>query len=56
MNVGTAWHCCLEFFSVATRLPPEYRLAPREALQLLDSEVFERLAIEDLPAPIERRC
>jgi len=50
VNVGTAWHCCLEFFSVATRLPPEYRLAPREALQLLDSEVFERLAIDDLPA------
>ena len=50
VNVGTAWHCCLEFFSVATRLPPEYRLAPREALQLLDSEIFERLAIEDLPA------
>jgi hypothetical protein len=23
---ATAWHCCLEFFSVATRLPPEYRL------------------------------
>jgi hypothetical protein len=23
-NVGTAWHCCLEFFSVATRLPPGF--------------------------------
>ncbi len=22
---ATAWHCCLEFFSVATRLPAEYR-------------------------------
>jgi hypothetical protein len=20
-KAGTAWHCCLEFFSVATRLP-----------------------------------
>ena len=20
---GTAWHCCLEFLSVATRLPPD---------------------------------
>jgi hypothetical protein len=25
---ATAWHCCLEFFSVATRLPAEYRLSP----------------------------
>ena len=24
---ATAWHCCLEFYSVATRLPAEYRLA-----------------------------
>lgn len=23
----TAWHCCLEFFSVTTRLPEEYRTA-----------------------------
>jgi hypothetical protein len=22
----TAWHCCLEFYSVATRLPEEFRL------------------------------
>ena len=21
--VGTAWHCCLEFYSVSTRLPAE---------------------------------
>ena len=25
----TAWHCCLEFFSVATRLPPVYRYSMR---------------------------
>ena len=47
---ATAWHCCLEFFSVATRLPPEYRLAPAEALALLESEVFDRLTVHDLPA------
>jgi predicted nucleic acid-binding protein len=47
---ATAWHCCLEFFSVATRLPPEYRLTPGEALALLESEVFGRLAVHDLPA------
>ena len=22
---ATAWHCCLEFFSVSTRLPPEFQ-------------------------------
>ena len=49
-NVGTAWHCCLEFFSVSTRLPPEFRLMPADAVQLLDSEVFARMAVHDLPA------
>lgn len=49
-DVATAWHCCLEFFSVATRLPPEFRLAPTEAAQLLDHEVFNRMSVKDLPA------
>lgn len=48
--VATAWHCCLEFFSVATRLPPEYRLVPADAALLIESEVFERMAVHDLPA------
>jgi len=52
-GVSTAWHCCLEFFSVATRLPPEFRLAPADALQLLDSEVFGRMTLHDLP-PADR--
>jgi predicted nucleic acid-binding protein len=47
---GTAWHCCLEFFSVSTRLPPEFRLTPAVAAQLLDEEVFGRMAVHDLPA------
>lgn len=47
---ATAWHCCLEFFSVATRLPPEFRLAPADALTLLEQEVFSRMAVHDLPA------
>jgi len=47
---GTAWHCCLEVYSVATRLPPEFRLAPADAARLLREEVFARLAIHDLPA------
>jgi predicted nucleic acid-binding protein len=46
----TAWHCCLEFYSVATRLPPEFRLSPSDAGRLLDEEVFNRMAIHDLPA------
>ncbi len=47
---ATAWHCCLEFYSVATRLPPEFRVSPVEAVTLLEEEVFGRLAIHDLPA------
>jgi predicted nucleic acid-binding protein len=47
---ATAWHCCLEFYSVATRLPPEYRLSPGDAVRLLDEELFSRIAVHDLPA------
>ena len=50
---ATAWHCCLEFFSVATRLPPEFRVTPNDAVTLLQQEVFARLAVHDLP-PGER--
>ena len=46
---GTAWHCCLEFFSVATRLPPEYRLSSADAARLLHEEVFKRMSVHDLP-------
>jgi predicted nucleic acid-binding protein len=49
-GAGTAWHCCLEFFSVSTRLPAEFRLAPEVAAQLLDLEVFARMSVHDLPA------
>ena len=49
-GAGTAWHCCLEFFSVSTRLPPEFRLAPVDAAHLLDAEVFARMTVHDLPA------
>jgi len=47
---ATAWHCCLEFFSVSTRLPPEFRLVPADAVRLLEEEVFERMTVHDLPA------
>src|SRR5262249_13680023 len=46
----TAWHCCLEFFSVATRLPPEYRWSATDAAALLQQEVFSRMTVCDLPA------
>ncbi len=49
-GAATAWHCCLEFFSVATRLPPEFRLTSADAVRLLQEEVFARMAVHDLPA------
>jgi predicted nucleic acid-binding protein len=47
---GPAWHCCLEFFSVATRLPAEVRLAPADAVRLIEEEIFARMGVQDLPA------
>jgi predicted nucleic acid-binding protein len=47
---ATAWHCCLEFYSVATRLPPEFRLVPSDAAVLLEEEVLARMAVFELPA------
>lgn len=46
----TAWHCCLEFYSVTTRLPEEYRLDPEVALRLLREEILPRFSVHDLPA------
>jgi predicted nucleic acid-binding protein len=48
--VATAWHCCLEFFSVATRLPAEFRLTPSDALRLVEEEIHARMTVHDLPA------
>lgn len=50
----TAWHCCLELFSVATRLPEEYRLTPSDAHRLVAEEILARFAVFDLPP--ERRA
>ncbi len=46
----TAWHCCLEFYAVATRLPEEYRLSPADAGRLVEEELLGRLRVVDLPA------
>lgn len=48
-GVCTAWHCCLEWYSVVTRLPPEYRLTPADAAELMREEILARLAVHDLP-------
>ena len=48
-SASTAWHCCLEFYSVSTRLPPEFRLAPADATRLVEEEIFARMTVHDLP-------
>lgn len=50
----TAWHCCLEFYSVTTRLPEEYRLEPEIALRFLREEIFARFSIHDLPVELRK--
>jgi predicted nucleic acid-binding protein len=45
----TAWHCCLEMYSVLTRLPAEYRLSPQEAVRLLETEILSRIQVFQLP-------
>lgn len=47
---ATSWHCCLEFFAVTTRLPPEYRLTPEDSVRILREDVLSRWVICDLPA------
>ena len=53
-KAATAWHCCLELYSVATRLPPEFRVSPADALTLIQEEVFGRMTVRDLPAGSQR--
>ena len=53
-EAATAWHCCLELYSVATRLPPEFRLSPKNAAMLLEEEIFGRMVVADLPAETRR--
>ena len=44
----TAWHCCLEFYSVSTRLPAGYRLSPQQVTRILH-EVISMFRVEQLP-------
>ena len=48
-NAHTAWHCCLEFLAVATRLPAELRLRTADAVALLEAEVLARMQVHQLP-------
>jgi predicted nucleic acid-binding protein len=45
----TAWHCCLEFYAVSTRLPEEVRLSPSDARRLIEEEILNRFEVRDLP-------
>ena len=44
----TAWHCCLEFFAVSTRLPAELRLGAEDALRLVEEEIVARFQVHQL--------
>lgn len=45
----TAWHCCLEFYAVSTRLPEEVRLSPPDAWRLIEEEILDRFEVRQLP-------
>lgn len=45
----TAWHCVLEFYSVATRLPGELRMDPHLAGQIVRDQILVRFEVCDLP-------
>ncbi len=53
-EVHSSWHCCLEFYSVSTRLPEEYRLTPDSAMLLIEKEILSRLQIHQLPGDSRR--
>ena len=46
--VRTAWHCCLEFFAVTTRLPPEFRVSPSEAARIVQDDILGKLDVRDM--------
>ncbi len=46
---GTAWHCCLEFYAVTTRLPEGRRITPAESARLIEEELLGRFQVHGLP-------
>jgi predicted nucleic acid-binding protein len=45
----TAWHCVLEFYAVATKLPAGLRVDPRLAGQIVREQILQRFEVHDLP-------
>lgn len=50
----TAWHCCLEFYAVSTRLPEEFRLSPADCWRLMEEELLARFRIHPFPGKAAR--
>jgi predicted nucleic acid-binding protein len=50
----TAWHCCLEFYAVSTRLPEEFRLAPEDAERVIAEGILKNFEVHDLPDKARR--
>jgi predicted nucleic acid-binding protein len=50
----TAWHCCLEFYAVSTRLREELRLSPADAWRLVNEEILIRFEVHQLPDDQQR--
>ncbi len=46
----TAWHCVLEFYAVATRLPANVRLGPKLAGGIVRNQILERFEVCGLPS------
>ena len=46
----TAWHCVLEFYAVATRLPATVRLDPKLAGGIVRNQILERFEVCGLPS------
>jgi predicted nucleic acid-binding protein len=51
----TAWHCCLEFYAVSTRLPEEFRISPADCWRLMEEELMARFRIHQLPGKAGKR-
>ena len=44
-----AWHCCLEFYAITTRLPRPLRISPEAALALLSLDVLPYIDVIEMP-------
>jgi hypothetical protein len=51
----TAWHCCLEFYAVLTRMPQEQRIPPSAAWVILRDDLLPHLSVVQLPTSDRER-